>query len=249
MNNEFRAIVEKDADALQAASSVKLLRSIPAEPLELALATLRARGWSSMPLAPDHDLRSIIPLLRPQLADQVASIQVERVSPKTSSQARPGTMSAIYGMDSFPLHTERAHWPAPPRFLILRSVGDASDRPTTLLDSYRFALDQKLAQELLQTPWSVRWGEVSFRSWVLQSFSSGKGRWRIRYDRCCMIPFDEAHKGLLDRLEHALIALEPETHYWEPGIVLIIDNWRVLHGRGKCTGSDFGRSLERVVVP
>jgi alpha-ketoglutarate-dependent taurine dioxygenase len=249
MNNEFRAIVEKDADAHPAASPVKLLRSIPAQPLELALATLRRRGWSSMPLAPDHDLRSIIPLLRPRLADQVASIQVERVSPKTSDQARPGTMSAIYGMGSFPLHTERAHWPAPPRFLILRSVGDASDRPTTLLDSYRFALDQNLAQELLRAPWIVQWGEVTFRSRVLQSFSSGGGRWHIRYDRCCMTPCDAAHEGLSDRLEHALVALEPEAHDWEPGIVLIIDNWRVLHGRGKCTGSDFGRTLERVVVP
>jgi hypothetical protein len=242
-------ISEQVADALQVTGSVKQLRTIHAESPESALATLRARGWSLLPLAPEHDLRSIIPLLRPRLAHHEASFQVELVSPKTSDRARPGTMSALYGMGSFPLHTERAHWPTPPRFLILRSVGDASDRPTTLLDSYRFALDQKLTQELLQTPWIVRWDEVSFQSRVLLPSSSGKGRWHVRYDPSCMVPCDEARRGLAERLEQALASLEPEQHYWESGIVLLIDNWRVLHGRGQSPDPDFGRALERVVVP
>src|ERR1044072_1660044 len=87
-------ISEQVADALQVTGSVKQLRTIHAESPESALATLRARGWSLLPLAPEHDLRSIIPLLRPRLAHHEASFQVELVSPKTSDRARPGTMSA-----------------------------------------------------------------------------------------------------------------------------------------------------------
>lgn len=242
-------IAEQDAGALPAPNSVKPPRTITAESPESTLETLRARGWALLPLASEHELRSIIPLLRPRLAHQAASFQVERVSPKTSDRARPGTMSALYGMGSFPPHTERAHWPTPPRFLILRSVGDASNRPTILLDSYRLALDPKLTQELLQTPWIVRWGEVSFRSRVLLPSSGAKGLWHVRYDRCCMTPCEEAGEGLSNRLEEALASLEPERHYWEPGTVLIIDNWRVLHGRGQSHDPDFGRALERVVAP
>jgi hypothetical protein len=60
---------------------------------------------------------------------------VERVSPKPARQARPGTMSARYAIGAFPLHTERAHWPVPPRYVLLRSVGAESDRSTLLWDS------------------------------------------------------------------------------------------------------------------
>ena len=249
MYDEYKAFIDQDRDLLQTPSSVKSLRSISAESVDIVFAVLRERGWSLMPLAPDHDLRSIIPLLRPEFADDAESIRVERISPKMSSHASQGTMSAIYGMGSFPLHTERAHWRIPPRFLILRSVGDTSDRPTMLLDSHHLTLDQQLAQELLQTPWIVSWGGISFRSRVLRPSPSGEGRWQIRYDRCCMRPCHRACKNLSSRLEQALMAFEPEQHFWNPGIVLLIDNWRVLHGRGKSTESDYGRCIERIVVP
>ena len=202
-----------------------------------------------MALDCDQDLRSLVPVLRPDLTDRIASIQVERISPKMSSQTRPGTMSAIYGMGAFPLHSERAHWRVPPRFLIFRSAGDLSDRPTTLFDSHCFARDRVLAQELLQTPWIVRWGEVSFRSPVLRVPSGGVRPWYVRYDRCCMTTCDQPRNGLAERLECALAAAEPEYHHWLPGIVLLVDNWRVLHGRGESSHSDWGRVLERVVVP
>jgi hypothetical protein len=222
---------------------------ISAETLEQVFVTLFDRGWCSMAFAPDQDIRIIIPQLRPGLADPMSSVELELVSPKNSSQGRPETMSAEFGMGSFPLHTERAHWPIPPRFLIFRSVGRVSDRPTTLLDSYRLDLDEELAQELFQRPWIVRYGEICFESPVLRTVSSGRGRWQIRYDHCCMTPSYGVMEDLGSQLESALAATELEQHYWEPGMVLIVDNWRVLHGRGTSTEADFGRSLERIVVP
>ena len=201
-----------------------------------------------MPLAPEADLRSIVPILRPSLSEQPPTIQVERISPKTSPQARHGTLSARYGLGPFPLHTERAHWRSPPRYLIFRSVGEVTDRPTTLLDSYALKADKKLVQELLETQWIVQWGDDSFRSPVLTPLPTPE-QWQIRYDRCCMSLSEDAPPELNVRLDQTFDSLIPEHHFWRLGEILLIDNWRMLHGRGTSAVEDFGRVLERIVVP
>ena len=104
--------------------------------VDATLQSLDEQGWAMMAIAPDVDLRSVVPILRPQLAARLAEVCVERISPKSANQARHGTMSALYGLGSFPLHTERAHWRRAPRFVVFRSVGEITNRPTTLLDSY-----------------------------------------------------------------------------------------------------------------
>jgi alpha-ketoglutarate-dependent taurine dioxygenase len=35
---------------------------------------------------------------------------------------------------------------------------------------------------------------------------------------------------------------------WHPGLLLVLDNWRMLHARANATGRDEARALERVVV-
>jgi L-asparagine oxygenase len=220
--------------------------SVPAA--GVVLSDLAEQGWSTLTIAPDVDLRGVVPIVRPDLSERLFSIQVERISPKHSNQARPGTMSAIYGLGPFPLHTERAHWRVPPRYLIFRSVGEINNRPTTLLDSYDLILDKQLVRELLQAPWLVQWGNDSFLSPVLRPLPTSE-LWQIRYDRCCMTVLDGMQKELGARFEHTLSTLSLRYHYWQSGNVLLIDNRRMLHGRGASTNEDLGRVLERIVVP
>src|ERR1700679_2753734 len=52
-----------------------------------------------------------------------------RVRPCTI--ARPNTLSAMFGVGGFPLHTDTAFWALPARFLVMRVIGD-NRRPTTL---------------------------------------------------------------------------------------------------------------------
>jgi Taurine catabolism dioxygenase TauD, TfdA family len=212
------------------------------------LLTLRERGWTTLEVAPEVDLRAIVPLLRPEFSDRLPTIRVERVSPKTTNQARPGTMSAIYGLGSFPLHTERAHWRVPPRYLIFRSAGVITKCPTTMLDSYGLGFDKQLVRDLFQEFWLVHWEGDGFLTQVLRPLPTSSW-WQIRYDRCCMTIDDEKRQNLVSRLEGLLDSIALEYHFWEPSTVLLIDNWRVLHGRGKATDEDVGRVLERIVVP
>jgi L-asparagine oxygenase len=213
--------------------------------MEAATHAMSRRGWHEIEFPVTEDLRGIVPLLRPELANRLDALQLERVSPKQASEARAGTMSSRWGLGAFPLHTERAHWRVPPRFLILRSVGEATDRPTTLLDSADLRLDRRLREELRTMTWRVSMGGADFSTTVLWRADNARMDY-IRYDRCCMAP---AVTEVGDRFSAVLEAANVVEHRWRPDTALVIDNWRMLHGRGTSDRTDYGRIIERVVVP
>lgn len=68
-----------------------------------------------------------------------------RLTPTPVSEAAPRSLSAIYGLDAFPFHTDAAHHRVPPRYLILRLAdGARSDTPTVVVDARpdRFNADE-----------------------------------------------------------------------------------------------------------
>lgn len=205
-------------------------------------------GWAAIEFDEDLDLRLIIPLLRPQLANKLHLIVVDRLSPRLPKDARPDTMSSCYGAGAFPLHTDRAHWPVPPRYILLRSVGDESDRPTTLLDTIKITSKSLLREPLWYSKWLVESTRTTFMCTVMTK-KEGDATPIFRYDTCCMRPFDSAASRLEEDITCELGLSSPELFGWVNGTVLIIDNWRALHGRGTSTTEDFGRVLERVVIP
>jgi len=207
-------------------------------------ARLKNDGWSTVAVPNTVDLRTVVPLLRPDLT---VSIAVERISPKTRDQARLGTLSALYGLESFPLHTERAHWVTPPHYVVFRSVGAATARPTTFVDSDGLTNKTRLLQRLATVPWRVTWGDTAFDAPVLTAVSDASRR--FRYDPCCMTVRDRRHMDLAAELDEELGQLRMTEHFWKADSALIIDNWRVLHGRGPSLTADFDRVLERIVVP
>jgi hypothetical protein len=200
------------------------------------------RGWAAIDTAGELDLRLLVPFLRPQLASKLNLLAVDRLSPRRPGDARPGTMSARYGMGAFPLHTDRAHWPVPPRYVLLRSIGETSDRPTTLLDAGPIVSQPRFRERLRRGKWLIRSDRGAFLCAVLAEAM-------FRYDTCCMLPADEAAAQLGQDLARELASASLELFTWMPRRILILDNWRVLHGRGTATAEDFGRILERVVVP
>src|SRR5882757_6334493 len=59
--------------------------------------------------------------------------QSEKLVPRESTD--PNNYSGIFGLNAFPLHTDMAHWPNPPRYLMLRCVKGHGEVSTDLLDS------------------------------------------------------------------------------------------------------------------
>jgi hypothetical protein len=91
-------------------------------------------------------------------------------------------------------------------------------------------------------PILVRTGRRSFYSTILPP-----DRAFIRYDPGCVEAVDDRGRAALKLLKQRLALVSPDIHEWRRGDILIIDNWRVLHGRGPADHGS-GRRLVRILI-
>lgn len=169
---------------------------------------------------------------------------IERLRPVPEAHAHPQSLSHKYGLGAFPLHNDTAHYSTPCRFIVMgcEKPGDISS-PTVLLDTHVLALDEDETHALHSVSFFIKNGRKSF-------YSSIKSKYRpfFRFDPGCM------HPVLVDG-EKAMNALRAERHVeniieieWVKNRILVIDNWRMLHGRGNYNQADPRRSLLRITV-
>ncbi|ESY62402.1 hypothetical protein X742_33105 [Mesorhizobium sp. LNHC232B00] len=167
----------------------------------------------------------------------------EFVRPQTADQAHPRSLSARYGLNALPFHAELSHRPKPCRYLLLGCIEPGSPSAVTMLLDWRtlgFSPDEL---HLLEgAPILVRSGRRSFYSTILSP-----DRAFLRYDPGCLEAVDQRGEAALRLMEHRLASGSPEVHHWRQGEILVIDNWRVLHGRGP-TDQGSGRRLARVLI-
>jgi alpha-ketoglutarate-dependent taurine dioxygenase len=169
-----------------------------------------------------HDIARLLGEIVPGRDRQL----IERVVPRQLSEAFSGSLSSVYGLKQLPLHTDTAHWPTPCRFLILAclEVGPLPV-PTDLLDSYRMTLSDDNVAACRRAPFLVRNGKRSFYSSIVD-----EDRQFMRFDRGCMTPCCKQGRTVLEAFDPRRHA--PASHEWKRGDILVINNWRVLHGRG-----------------
>jgi hypothetical protein len=115
--------------------------------------------------------------------------------------------------------------------------------PTVLLDSWKVQLSEPEKAACKQAVFLIHNGRKSFYGTIRQD-----DRPFLRIDPGCMSPLSEAG-------ELALAAFQAERHEgvyrrheWKTGEMLVIDNWRLLHGRGLGGRTAPGRILLRATV-
>ena len=152
-------------------------------------------------------------------------------------------MSARYGLSALPFHTELSHRPRPCRYLLLGCIDPGAPSAATILLDWRtlgFSPDEL---HLLEgAPILVRTGRRSFYSTILSP-----DRAFLRYDPGCLEAVDNRGQAALALVEHRLATGSPQAHHWRRGDILIIDNWRVLHGR-RSSDQGSGRRLARILI-
>ncbi len=168
--------------------------------------------------------------------------EVEQLRIRESHLASPRSLSGIYGLKEFPLHTDFAHYPTPPRFVLLRNTTSEPIRPT-LIHGVAWGRASLAIQTLERRVWLVHGGPAPFYAPIV----FGRGKY-IRWDDACMSPINRTAEALREWAKF-LVSAQPLVFPWRHNRVLIIDNWRALHGRcGKPLPSDPIRVLERIVV-
>jgi Taurine catabolism dioxygenase TauD, TfdA family len=168
--------------------------------------------------------------------------QVELIVPLEASAAEERSLSAAYGLGELPMHIDTAHHLLPARFVLIGCADPGhSNAGTRLLETKKLAFSESELALISSAPVLVRTGKRSFYSTILD-----RTRPFLRYDPGCLEPLDSRGKDALSIVHQAIEKANVCTHDWSRGEVLIIDNWKTLHGRTSAAAD--GRLLLRVSV-
>lgn len=212
------------------------------------LASLAQRGWTRhIASAGDADglmneLRRIGDMLGTRATGRNGALE-EIIQPQTTHEAHPRSLSVQYGLDALPFHVELSHRPRPCRYLLLGCIDPGSTNTVTLLLDWKnlgFSAEEFYLLE--DAPILVRTGRRSFYSTLLSP-----ERAFLRYDPGCLEAVDERGRAALGLMHQRLALSSPDAYEWHRGDILIIDNWRLLYGRGPSIHGS-GRRLARILI-
>lgn len=166
----------------------------------------------------------------------------QHLRPRAVGTISPAHYSGVFGLSAFPLHTDLAHYSAPPRYFVLRTVVGCDTTQTTLVDGLLLACNvgrERLARSL------VRGRQRPFNNRLLRLLETSETE-RIRWDSLFLVPASAAGQEGCDLFSKALKNLTPDQICLaSPGDTLIVDNWRMLHGRSGVISHASGRHLMR----
>lgn len=174
---------------------------------------------------------------------------VQTLIPRHESESPGNQYSGTFGLAEFPLHTDLAHWAIPPRYFILRCRKGSPSVPTYLL--HNSALTATLGNATLRRALvRPRHPSRSGVNCLLPLVLSADDHLSLRWDSLFLVPMNEAARRAAEAMK---------TNAWDesklaavtltsPGDTLIVDNWRMLHGRGGVREDDMDRRVERVYL-
>lgn len=207
-------------------------------------------GWSTFQLSftSKEEFAHLVLLLSSSLGQPVSTRKngclVEELRPKDTKNAYLNSLSHQHSLGAFPLHIDTAHWITPCKYILLACIDPGEGgRQTLLLDtlSVRLSFDQRNA--IYSEPFKVINGKSSFFGTIL-----AEGRPFVRLDVGCMHPTSTKGKEILDWFSSETQKENIKAIDWQAGKVLIINNWRMLHGRTSINIPDEKRTLIRITL-
>lgn len=208
---------------------------------------LNDRGWVELHGAlgddPERSLLALADTLGQVVRSRPRSDLIDRLRPARAEATRLPSLSRRYGTGAFPLHTDTAHWLTPARYILVGCLHPGRQRRATLLIQFQSLQFNPQEEVLLRSGvFLVRNGRASCYSTILSD-----ERPYVRFDPGCMFPATaDGHKA--NRiLQERIVASRPTRIDWTQGKLVILDNWRLLHGR-ESAREDEGRVLLRVLV-
>lgn len=211
--------------------------------LESLLQTAKKDGWAVGQFAPFHESWPVAASLDGQagalgltaVPNRRGDAPVQELQPTTLDTAHPASLSAQVGLGEQPLHTDGAHLRRPPDYVILWCT-EPSATPTRL---WRPPIARLLTSPDQNGVFLVRSGSDT---WLATALSGAD----LRFDPGCMTPADASARRLSEALQAPPEGDVQEVVWDMPGMVLLIRNRRVLHGRAAVVEGDLDRRLSRV---
>jgi L-asparagine oxygenase len=170
---------------------------------------------------------------------------VQQLIPKATDT--PNSYSGIYGLGSFPFHTDLAHWHEPPHYLMLRAVKGYAEVPTLLMDGNVLIREasRDLLMRALVKPRRPHNGTVP----ILRLYETTDKGDRMRWDEIFLQPVGRLGRLAVDCVRKCLARIESQSIVLRLcGDTILIDNWRMLHARSAIVPGCEDRKIERVYL-
>lgn len=159
----------------------------------------------------------------------------------------PNTYSGIFGLRSFPFHTDLAHWPVPPRFLLLRCRKGYAEMPTLLLDGTVIAAT--IGDDVLSRAVVIPRRPLAGKMRLLRLLDRRNAVAAIRWDDVFLKPASDVGRKAFEAMRDVIGSLTPESvALVDQGDTMVVDNWRMLHARTAASPQHHDRHLERVYL-
>lgn len=173
---------------------------------------------------------------------------VQTLTPKSTDRAPKNQYSGTFGLGEFPFHSDLAHWSVPPRYFMLRCVQGSSTVATQLLhvDKITATIGDSVLKKAVLLP-RKRMPNANYCPLPL-SFQRSEVA-GIRWDPLFLRPYNDAAASVGRALANQHWGESLQSVVLEkPGDTLIVDNWRILHGRSAVDAKSTERKLERIYL-
>lgn len=175
---------------------------------------------------------------------------IQSLTPQSEDNSTANTYSGNYGLGEFPLHTDLAHWASPPRYVALRCEIGTTAVATRVLDSIKIInfLGEDLLFHSLVTPRRpLRYGHQLMR--ILDTPNIHSATRVFRWDALYLRAANKTAIEALEKIRSLLKDIPPlEFSLTNRGDLLIMDNWRILHGRSSVDASSAVRNIKRAYL-
>lgn len=184
------------------------------------------------------------------ISEQVDGLRLlQELLPTSENVATPNTYSGNFGLRAFPLHTDLAHWARPPRYLMLRCLIGDPDVQTQFIDGCSLIanLGSNVLARCLAKPRRPLKGKVQLLP-VLDCPNELQ-RQIIRWDSLYLRPSNAYSQKVFDQISNWLLSAQSEViTLLNNGDTLVLDNWRVLHGRSVIKSPFSLRKIQRLYL-
>lgn len=220
--------------------------------LKQLLHLLRSDGYAfAGRLLPELSIREIAIRIGPILDPETAApdhgiLTVQTLSPRASSDVDRHSYSGVFGLDDFPLHSDYAHWNLPPRFLVLRCLTGSPFVSTYLLNTS--AILDHTEGCVARAVVVARRSRPGHKICTMPVCFQKNGVEGLRWDFLFLHPANQAAKDVGETIRQIQKDQQMDVCLCNPGDTLIVDNWRMLHGRSAVPTSSMRRQLERIYI-
>lgn len=212
------------------------------------LASLRGQGFAFIPRHfPERDPLDAFAALGVVVSVADRSV-TQPLHPRRLDESPPNIYSGNYGLGAFPLHTDLAHWYVPPRYLALRCIVGVSNVYTVLLDGR--VIQREIGASALRRTLVQPRRSLNGMLPLLRILDDPQGLGTLlRWDSLFIKPASDASAATFNRIQAILGGSSMiRLSLTSPGDTLIIDNWRILHGRSAVPRNKVERHLERAYL-